>query len=118
MRFGDDYVDDILYGEGVYGAGDPMFLVKSEPKPEDLALWRRVGLALRLDWRELPRVLALRPVCLELQLVALERGEVEPMQPAVRIQGPTGQRKQRIASLKMFACVYQGGWGFAEGTLS
>jgi cytosine/adenosine deaminase-related metal-dependent hydrolase len=43
---GDDYVDDIFYGEGVYGAGDPMFLVKSEPKPEDLVLWRRVGLAL------------------------------------------------------------------------
>ena len=43
---GDDYVDDIVYGEGVYGGGDPMFLVKSDPKPEDLVLWRRVGLAL------------------------------------------------------------------------
>jgi predicted amidohydrolase YtcJ len=43
---GDDYVDDIFYGEGVYGGGDPMFLVKSDPKPEDLVLWRRVGLAL------------------------------------------------------------------------
>jgi predicted amidohydrolase YtcJ len=43
---GDAFVDDTFFGEGLYGGTDPMFLVKSDPKPEDLAQWRRVGLAL------------------------------------------------------------------------
>lgn len=43
---GDEYIDHILWGEGVYGAGlaDPMFLVKSDPQPEQLAQWRRVAM--------------------------------------------------------------------------
>jgi predicted amidohydrolase YtcJ len=40
---GDNYIDHIFYGEGVYGPlHDPMFLRKSDPKPEQLALWRRI----------------------------------------------------------------------------
>jgi predicted amidohydrolase YtcJ len=40
---GDNYIDQIFYGEGVYGPlHDPMFLRKSDPKPEQLALWRRI----------------------------------------------------------------------------
>ena len=35
---GDNYVDDIFYGESVYGPlHDPMFIAKSDPKPEQLA---------------------------------------------------------------------------------
>jgi predicted amidohydrolase YtcJ len=41
---GDDYIDNIFYGENVYGPlNDPMFLVKSDPKPEDLLQWRRIA---------------------------------------------------------------------------
>jgi predicted amidohydrolase YtcJ len=41
---GDNYIDQIFFGEGVYGPlSDPMFLLKSNPKPEDLAQWRRIA---------------------------------------------------------------------------
>jgi predicted amidohydrolase YtcJ len=41
---GDNYVDDIFYGESVYGPlHDPMFVAKSDPKPEQLALWRKIA---------------------------------------------------------------------------
>ncbi len=41
---GDNYIDQIFYGESVYGPlHDPMFIVKSDPKPEQLAQWRRIA---------------------------------------------------------------------------
>jgi predicted amidohydrolase YtcJ len=41
---GNNYVDDIFYGESVYGPlHDPMFIRKSDPKPEQLALWRKIA---------------------------------------------------------------------------
>jgi predicted amidohydrolase YtcJ len=41
---GDNYIDQIFYGESVYGPlHDPMFIVKSDPKPEQLATWRRIA---------------------------------------------------------------------------
>jgi len=41
---GDNYIDHVVYGEGVYGPlHDPMFLVKSDPKPDQLAQWRRIA---------------------------------------------------------------------------
>jgi predicted amidohydrolase YtcJ len=42
---GSDYVDSIFYGENVYGpVNDPMFDKTSNPKPEDLAQWRRLAM--------------------------------------------------------------------------
>ena len=42
---GNDYINEIFFGEGVYGPlSDPMFLLKSNPKPEDLVQWRRIGM--------------------------------------------------------------------------
>ena len=42
---GDNYIDQIFFGEGVYGPlSDPMFLLKSNPKPEDLVQWRRIAM--------------------------------------------------------------------------
>src|SRR4029079_15058572 len=41
---GDSYFDQIFYGESVFGPlHDPMFIVKSDPKPEQLAQWRRIA---------------------------------------------------------------------------
>jgi len=41
---GDNYIDQIFYGESVYGPlHDPMFIVKSDPKPDQLATWRRIA---------------------------------------------------------------------------
>jgi predicted amidohydrolase YtcJ len=41
---GDRYIDHVSYGESVYGPlHDPMFLVKSDPKPEQLLQWRRIA---------------------------------------------------------------------------
>jgi len=41
---GDNYIDQIFYGESVFGPlHDPMFLVKSDPKPDQLATWRRIA---------------------------------------------------------------------------
>ncbi len=41
---GDSYIDNIFYGETVYGPlHDPMFATKSAPKPEELELWRRLA---------------------------------------------------------------------------
>jgi len=40
---GTNYIDHIFFGESVYGPlHDPMFLVKSDPTPDQLALWRRI----------------------------------------------------------------------------
>ncbi|HLH42165.1 MAG TPA: amidohydrolase family protein, partial [Bryobacteraceae bacterium] len=44
---GDSYIDDVYFGESVYSPlHDPMFAVKSDPKPEQLAQWKRIGLAI------------------------------------------------------------------------
>ena len=41
---GDAWIDQIFFGESVYGPlHDPMFIVKSDPKPEQLAEWRRMA---------------------------------------------------------------------------
>ncbi len=41
---GNNYVDDIFYGESVYGPlHDPMFIKSSDPKPEQLLLWRKIA---------------------------------------------------------------------------
>src|SRR5262245_52666726 len=40
---GDNYIDNIFFGESVYGPlHDPMFLEKSTPRPDQLALWRQI----------------------------------------------------------------------------
>jgi len=44
MFQGDNMIDQIFFGESVYGPlHDPMFVTKSEPKPDDLAQWRRIA---------------------------------------------------------------------------
>jgi predicted amidohydrolase YtcJ len=44
---GDDYIDDIFFGESVYTPlHDPMFATKSNPTPEQLAQWRRMAMAI------------------------------------------------------------------------
>ena len=41
---GDNYIDQIFYGESVFGPlHDPMFVPKSDPKPDQLATWRRIA---------------------------------------------------------------------------
>ena len=41
---GDNYIDQIFYGESVFGPlHDPMFIPKSDPKPDQLAQWRRIA---------------------------------------------------------------------------
>jgi predicted amidohydrolase YtcJ len=41
---GNNYLDQTFYGESVYGPlHDPMFIVKSDPKPEQLVQWRRIA---------------------------------------------------------------------------
>jgi predicted amidohydrolase YtcJ len=42
---GDSYIDNIFFGESVYGPlHDPMFAVKSDPKPDQLQQWRRMAM--------------------------------------------------------------------------
>jgi predicted amidohydrolase YtcJ len=44
---GDSYIDDIFFGESVYTPlHDPMFALKSNPQPDQLAQWRRMALAI------------------------------------------------------------------------
>ena len=41
---GDNFIDQIFYGESVFGPlHDPMFIPKSDPKPDQLATWRRIA---------------------------------------------------------------------------
>lgn len=41
---GNNYLDHIFYGETVYAPlHDPMFLRKSDPKPDELTQWRRIA---------------------------------------------------------------------------
>jgi predicted amidohydrolase YtcJ len=41
---GDSYIDEISFGETVYSPlHDPMFALKSDPKPEQLAQWRKMA---------------------------------------------------------------------------
>ena len=40
---GNNFIDSIFFGESVYGPlHDPMFIPKSDPKPEQLVLWRKL----------------------------------------------------------------------------
>ena len=42
---GDRYIDNVFFGESVYTPlHDPMFALKSDPKPEQLALWRKMAM--------------------------------------------------------------------------
>jgi predicted amidohydrolase YtcJ len=42
---GDSYIDNIFFGESVYGPlHDPMFALKSDPKPDQLQEWRRMAM--------------------------------------------------------------------------
>ena len=44
---GDNYIDNIFYGESVYAPlHDPMFLLKSSPAPDQLLQWRRMAMAI------------------------------------------------------------------------
>lgn len=44
---GDSYIDNVFFGESVYSPlHDPMFAVKSNPSPEELAQWRRMATAI------------------------------------------------------------------------
>ncbi len=44
MFQGNNTIDQIFFGESVYGPlHDPMFLTKSDPKPEQLVQWRRIA---------------------------------------------------------------------------
>ena len=44
---GDSYIDNVFFGESVYSPlHDPMFLVKSNPKPEQLEQWRRMAMGI------------------------------------------------------------------------
>jgi hypothetical protein len=44
---GDNYIDDIFFGESLYGPlHDPMFAVKSDPTADQLAEWRRMAMAI------------------------------------------------------------------------
>jgi len=44
---GDSYIDSIFFGESVYGPlHDPMFALKSSPKPEQLEQWRRMAMGI------------------------------------------------------------------------
>jgi predicted amidohydrolase YtcJ len=44
---GDNYIDNVFYGESVYGPlHDPMFLPKSNPTSDQLVQWRRLATAL------------------------------------------------------------------------
>jgi len=42
---GDSYIDNIFFGESVYGPlHDPMFALKSDPAPDQLQQWRRMAM--------------------------------------------------------------------------
>ncbi|MBV9506162.1 MAG: amidohydrolase family protein, partial [Acidobacteriia bacterium] len=42
---GDTYIDNIFFGESVYTPlHDPMFAIKSDPRPDQLAQWRRMAM--------------------------------------------------------------------------
>jgi hypothetical protein len=44
---GDSYIDNIFFGESVYQPlHDPMFALKSDPKPDQLQQWRRMAMAI------------------------------------------------------------------------
>ena len=42
---GDSFIDNIFFGESVYGPlHDPMFALKSDPRPDQLEQWRRMAM--------------------------------------------------------------------------
>ena len=44
---GDSYIDNVAFGESVYSPlHDPMFALKSDPRPEQLEQWRKMAMAI------------------------------------------------------------------------
>jgi predicted amidohydrolase YtcJ len=47
---GDSSIDNIFFGESVYGPlHDPMFAIKSDPRPDQLEQWRRMAMEIAKD---------------------------------------------------------------------
>ncbi len=47
---GDSFIDNIFFGESVYGPlHDPMFATKSDPRPDQLEQWRRMAMEIAKD---------------------------------------------------------------------
>jgi predicted amidohydrolase YtcJ len=47
---GDNSIDNIFFGESVYGPlHDPMFAIKSDPRPDQLEQWRRMAMEIAKD---------------------------------------------------------------------
>jgi predicted amidohydrolase YtcJ len=47
---GDSFIDNIFFGESVYGPlHDPMFAIKSDPRPDQLEQWRRMAMEIAKD---------------------------------------------------------------------
>jgi predicted amidohydrolase YtcJ len=47
---GDSFIDNIFLGESVYGPlHDPMFAIKSDPRPDQLEQWRRMAMEIAKD---------------------------------------------------------------------
>ena len=117
---GDDYIDDVFFGESVYAPlHDPMFALASNPPPDQLIQWRR--LAMEIAKAGLPlHVHAELPATIDAFLDQIEAVNKEyPIRnlrwALAHVNGITPPQIARMKKLGMYAAVHP--WAVINGAI-
>jgi predicted amidohydrolase YtcJ len=117
---GDDYIDDVFFGESVYGPlHDPMFAVKSSPTADQLAQWRRLAMAIAEAGLPL-HVHAELPETIDAFLDQVDAvNKVYPVRnlrwALAHLNGVTPAQLVRMRKLGMYAAVHP--WAVINGAI-
>src|SRR5262249_47213823 len=117
---GDQFIDDVFFGESVYSPlHDPMFALKSDPKPEQLAQWRRMameiakaGLPLHVHAELTPTIDAFLD---QIEAVNKEHPIKNLRWTLAHINQITPAQLERMKALGMYAAVHP--WAVINGAI-
>jgi len=117
---GDDYIDDVFFGESVYAPlHDPMFALTSNPAPDQLIQWRRM--AMEIAKAGLPlHVHAELPATIDAFLDQIDAVNKEyPIRnlrwALAHVNGITPPQLVRMKTLGMYAAVHP--WAVTNGAI-
>jgi predicted amidohydrolase YtcJ len=117
---GNDYIDDVFFGESVYTPlHDPMFAVKTSPTPAQLEQWRRMAMAIA-EARLPLHVHANLTTTIDAFLDQIEAvNKVHPIWnlrwALAHLNQVTAPQLERMKKLGMYAAVHP--WGVINGSI-